>query len=88
MKTRIITWVITLGALLDTLYGVLAENSGLLSELGVSPKATKVILLIGVLWTAFSRSLVPIPAQKLVNDTPPPPTTPPGDGAGTPPKAP
>jgi len=63
MKTRIITWVVMLGALMDTLYGVLAENSGLLSELGVSPKATKILLLLSVLWTAFSRSLVPIPKQ-------------------------
>jgi len=63
MKTRIITWIVTLGALLDTLYGVLAENSGLLAELGLSPKATKIVLVLGVIWTAFSRSLVPVPKQ-------------------------
>jgi len=57
MKTRIVTWLVTLGALFDTLYGVLAENSGLLAELGVSPKVTKVILVIGLLWTAFSKKL-------------------------------
>ncbi len=59
MQTRLITWLITLGALLDTVYGVFAENAGLLSELGVSPKITKVILLLGIIWTAFSKSLKP-----------------------------
>jgi len=68
MKTRIITWLITLGALIDTLYGVIAENAGLLSELGISPKGTKIVLVIGVLWTAFSRSLVPAPKQKIVEE--------------------
>jgi len=57
MKTRLITWFITLSAFFDTIYGVLSDNSGLLAELGVSPKVTKVILLIGILWTAFSKSL-------------------------------
>lgn len=57
MKTRIITWLITFGAFLDTAYGVLSENQGLLIELGISPKVTKVIMLIGLLWTAFSKSL-------------------------------
>ena len=59
MKTRIITWLVTLGAFLDTAYGVLSENQGLLSELGVSPKVTKIIMLAGLLWTAFSKSLQP-----------------------------
>jgi len=57
MKTQFITWLVTLGALLDSLYGILAENSGLLSELGVSPKVTKVVLVIGLIWTAFSKKL-------------------------------
>jgi len=57
MKTRIFTWLITAGAFLDTAYGVLADNMGVLAELGVSPKVTKVILLLGILWTAFSKSL-------------------------------
>jgi len=57
MKTRIITWLVTLGAFLDTAYGVLSENQGLLAELGVSPKVTKIIMLAGLLWTAFSKSL-------------------------------
>lgn len=57
MKTRWITWLITLSAFLDTIYGVLAENSGLLAELGLSPKVTKVILVIGLVWTAFSKKL-------------------------------
>jgi len=63
MQTRLITWLITLGALLDTLYGVFAENSGLLSELGVSPKATRVILALGIIWNAFSRNLKPEPKK-------------------------
>lgn len=57
MKTRIITWIITLGAFLDTLIGVISDNPGLLAELGVSPKITKVIMLLGLIWTAFSKSL-------------------------------
>ena len=57
MKTRWITWLVTLSAFLDTIYSVLAENAGLLAELGLSPKITKVILLIGLVWTAFSKKL-------------------------------
>lgn len=57
MKTRIITWLITFGAFLDTAYGVLAENQGLLVDLGVSQKVTKIVMLVGLLWTAFSKSL-------------------------------
>jgi len=60
MKTRLITWLVTLGALFDTLYGVLADNSGLLADLGVSPKITKVILVVGLLWNAFSNKLKPV----------------------------
>lgn len=59
MKTRIITWLVTLAAFLDTAYAVLADNSGMLAEIGVSPKATKVVLLVGIIWTAFSKSLKP-----------------------------
>ena len=58
MKTRWITWLITLSAFIETVYGVIAENSGLLAEIGVSPKVTKVILALGILWTAFSKKLV------------------------------
>jgi len=74
MKTRLITWLITLSALLDTLYGVLAENSGLLAELGISPKVTKVILVVGLIWTAFSKKLelVKTPVQGIANGQVPP----------------
>lgn len=74
-QSQIISLIVTLGAIFDTVYGVIAENAGLLSELGVSPKITKVIMLAGLLWTAFSKSLVPKPA-----------TFADGDGAGTPDK--
>lgn len=60
MKTRLITWFFTLGALFDTLYGVLADNSGLLADLGVSPKITKVVLVVGLIWNAFSNRLKPV----------------------------
>lgn len=75
MKTRLITWFITLGALLDTLYGVFAENAGLLSELGVSPKITKIVLLLGIIWTAFSKSLInkPTPTLMDIGGSNPPP---------------
>ena len=70
MKTRIFTWIITAGAFLDTAYGVLADNMGVLAELGVSPKVTKVILLLGILWTAFSKSLKePSGTNKLIGGT-------------------
>jgi len=70
MKTRIFTWLITAGAFLDTAYGVLADNMGVLAELGVSPKVTKVILLLGILWTAFSKSLKDphTPKEVIAND--------------------
>lgn len=73
MKTRIITWLVTLGAFLDTMYGVLSDNSGLLIELGVSPKVTKVVLMLGILWTAFSKSLKPEQVQSIVGGNVPPP---------------
>lgn len=57
MKTKIITWLITIAAFLDLAYGVIVENSGLLAEIGVSPKVTKIILILGLLWNAFSKKL-------------------------------
>lgn len=57
MKTKIITWLITIAAFLDLVYGVIVENSGLLAEIGVSPKVTKIILVLGLLWNAFSKKL-------------------------------
>lgn len=57
MKTKIITWLITIAAFLDLAYGVIVENSGLLAEVGVSPKITKTILVLGLLWNAFSKQL-------------------------------
>lgn len=75
MKTRWITWLVTLSAFLDTIYGVLAENAGLLAELGLSPKITKVILVIGLVWTAFSKKLElkPSDAQGIISPKPPRP---------------
>jgi len=76
MKTRLITWLITLSAFLDTAYGVLADNSGLLAELGISPKVTKVILMVGILWTAFSKKLEltkPKDVQSIISPKPPRP---------------
>jgi len=72
MKTQFITWLVTLGALLDSLYGILAENSGLLSELGVSPKVTKVVLVVGLIWTAFSKKLAIAKPQSIIGGTKPP----------------
>ncbi len=66
MKTRLITILITAGAFIDTIYGVLADNSGILVELGISPKATKIVMVLGLLWTAFSKSLKDAPVQKIV----------------------
>jgi hypothetical protein len=57
MKTRIFTWLITAGAFLEVAYTVITDNAGILAELGVSPKVTKVVMLVGLLWNAFSKSL-------------------------------
>jgi len=73
MKTRLITWGVTLITIFDTLYGVIVENSGLLAELGVSPKITKIIMTLGILWTAFSRKLEVKPTQNIILPKPPRP---------------
>jgi hypothetical protein len=57
MKTKLITWLVTIGAFLDILYTFVTDNSGLLNEIGLSPKTTKIILLVGILWNAFSDKL-------------------------------
>jgi len=73
MKTRWITWLITIGAGIDQIYGVLAENAGLLVEIGVSPKVTKIILVVGIIWNAFSKSLTPKEIQSIGLPKPPKP---------------
>lgn len=75
MKTKIITWLVTLSAFIDVVYGVISDNSGLLAELGASPKATKIILALGLIWNAFNKSITPnnLSLKK-------------GDGAGVPDK--
>lgn len=77
-KSQIISLLVTIGASIDTFYGVFADNLGLLAELGLSPKITKIIMLLGLLWTAFSKSLT---AKKVI-------ALKEGEGAGTPTKAP
>jgi hypothetical protein len=57
MKTKIITWLITLAAFLDIIYGVFVDNASVLAEIGVSPEVSKYILLAGILWNAFSEKL-------------------------------
>lgn len=71
MRTRWITWLITATAVINQLYAILAENSGLLVEIGVPANVTKVILTLGVLWTAFSKSLVPKSQSIIGGSTPP-----------------
>jgi len=71
-KSQIISLIVTIGAFVDTLYGIVAENAGLLSELGVSNKITKAIMLLGLFWTAFSKSLLPKDnIQKIGGSNPP-----------------
>jgi len=70
MKTKIITILITLGAFLDQFYAILADNSGLLAEIGVSPKVTKIIFVLGMIWNAFNKSLIPNKAEKIIGDRP------------------
>ena len=57
MKTRILTWIITIIPLIDQIYGLFVENSGLFTEIGLSSKTTKTILVLGLLWNAFSEKL-------------------------------
>jgi len=73
MKTRWITLLITIGAGIDQIYGVIAENAGLLVEIGVSPKVTKIILVVGIIWNAFSKSLTPKEIQSIGLPKPPKP---------------
>lgn len=74
MKTRIITWLITFGAFLETAYTVFSENQGVLEALGVNPKLTKIVMLAGLLWNAFSKSLSEpkLGVQKIGGTNPPP----------------
>lgn len=66
MKTRILTWLITILAFTDQIYSFIAENQGLLIELGVSPKIRTAILVFGLLWNAFSEKLGLIPKKLLI----------------------
>jgi len=67
MKTRWITWILTVGTVIDQVYALLAENTGLLAQIGVPENVTKVIMTIGILWTAFSKSLAQKP-QGIASD--------------------
>ncbi|MEN9655103.1 MAG: hypothetical protein RL311_11 [Bacteroidota bacterium] len=55
-----VSFWITIVAFLDTVYGFIAENQGLLIEIGISEKWTKIIMFVGLLVAAFSKSLKPI----------------------------
>jgi hypothetical protein len=66
-NTKIISIIITLGALIDTLYTVVTENQSLLSDLGVSPKFVKIIMLVGLIYTALSKSLIDKPIRLISN---------------------
>ena len=68
MKTKIITILITLGAFIDQTYAVFADNAGLLAEIGISPKTTRIILVVGLIWNAFAKSLAPVKAQTFANE--------------------
>lgn len=79
-NSKIISIIITLGALIDTLYTVVTENQSLLSDLGVSPKVTKIIMVAGLIYTALSKSLIDKPMNFSNKKK--------GDGAITPDQAP
>lgn len=68
-KSQIVSIIVTLGASLDTLYGFLADNAGLLSEFGLSPKITKIVMLLGLLWTAFNKPVQKF-SDEIVGDRP------------------
>lgn len=58
MKQKLISFLITAGARLDTFVGVIFENQGLLVEIGIDPKITKIIMLLGLIWVAFNKPLL------------------------------
>jgi hypothetical protein len=65
MKTRVITWAVFLTAFLNSAYEVVTDNVGLLTELGIPEKSTKVIMLLCFLWSAFSKSLREKPSDRV-----------------------
>lgn len=69
-KAKIISILITIGASLDVIYGFLTDNATLLHELfGLSPKVSQIIMLLGLLWTAFNKSITQ--KSNIVGDRPP-----------------
>jgi hypothetical protein len=66
-KSQFATILITAGAIIDTLYTVISENTGLLEDLGVSPKFTKVVMLLGLIFAAYNRGISP---KQLRSSTP------------------
>jgi hypothetical protein len=56
-KTQIISALVTVGAVLNTIYGFIQENNGVLTDLGLSPKWGVVIMLLGLIITSLSTSL-------------------------------
>jgi len=74
--SQIISAIISAGAIFDTIWGVLAENQGLLIEIGIPTSVTKIIMLIGLIYTAFSKSLKPVLFSEDIGGSNPPPTDP------------
>jgi len=62
-----VSFWITLVAFLDIIYGFVAENQGLLIELGIAEKWIKIVMFVGLLVTALSKSLKPIDVQGIVS---------------------
>ena len=73
-KSQIISLLISIGAIFDTIWGVISDNQGIIVELGISPKITKIIMLIGLIYTAFSKRINP--AVFGIGGSNPPPTDP------------
>lgn len=66
---KFLTLLVTIGATLDTVIGVILDNQGLLIELGVSPKLTKIIMLVGLVIAAVTKPLT----EKFIGGSNPPP---------------
>lgn len=56
-KVQIISALIALGAVIDTLVVFVTDNESVLSEFGITPKWASLIKLTGLLVTVFSTSL-------------------------------
>jgi hypothetical protein len=67
-KSQILGWFLTISTVFDTVWGIVSENAGLLADFGVSPKVTKIIMALSIIFTAFNKSLKPTSKPQSLTD--------------------